>query len=46
MNSKEWNTFFDQYIYEKRLLTCVRNCGKFSRPLTDFLEENLERTPN
>lgn len=46
MNSKEWNDFFSQYIYEKKLLTCVRNCGKFSRPLTDFLEENLGRTPN
>lgn len=46
MNSKEWNDFFSEYIYDKKLLTCVRNCGKFSKPLTDFIEENLGRAAN
>ena len=32
------------YIHkDKRLLTCVRNCGRFSKPLTQFLEETIRK---
>ena len=44
INSNEWQTIWNEYIHEdKRLLTCVRNCGKFSKPLTTFEHEIIEK---
>jgi hypothetical protein len=47
INSKEWQTVWDEYIHgDKRLLTCVRNCGRFSRSLTHYEEETIDKKPN
>jgi len=48
MNSEEWNQFFKEYIFEnnKKLITCVRNCGRFSKSLHHFDDETIERTKN
>lgn len=44
INSEEWQTIWNEYIHEdKRLLTCVRNCGVFSKPLTKFEDEIIEK---
>ncbi len=48
MNSLQWIEFFKDYVFEenKKLITCARNCGRFSKPLYQFLDETTERTRN
>ena len=47
VNSEEWQTVWNEYIHgDKRLLTCVRNCGRFSRSLTHYDEEIIDKKTN
>lgn len=47
INSEEWQTIWNEYIHgDKRLITCVRNCGKFSKPLTQFEQEIIDKKSN
>lgn len=47
INSEQWQTIWNEYIHgDKRLLTCVRNCGRFSKPLTQFEEEIIDKKRN
>jgi len=47
INSELWQSVWNEYIYgDKRLLTCVRNCGVFSKPLTKFEEEIIDKKRN
>lgn len=44
IESNEWQTIWNEYIQgDKRLLTCVRNCGKLDKPLSDFYDEVIEK---
>lgn len=44
INSHEWQTIWNEYIHEdKRLLTCVRNCGIFNKSPTKFEEEIIDK---
>jgi hypothetical protein len=45
IDSQEYQTVWDKYWNDKKLLTCVRTCGKtdLSKPKDQFIETvNLE----
>ena len=47
LNSEKWQNIWNEYIHgDKRLLTCVRNCGVFSKPLTKFEDEIIDKKTN